>query len=84
MPPINRQSFGVFVGLLETNGASKESVDTLRNINGNYRNPLMHPEDSLDLHEAISLFCVCQAMIEILVAELKKRDLDKNIAKAGT
>lgn len=77
MPPLNRQNWGEFIDLLNKNGASKPITDTLHNIKVNYRNPLMHPEDTLELRQAISLFCVCQGMIELLVDEIYTRGLDK-------
>lgn len=79
MPRLNRQNWGEFIDLLNKNGASKPVIDTLHNIKVNYRNPLMHPEDTLELREAISLFCVCQGMIEILVNEIYTRGLDKYV-----
>lgn len=75
MPPLNRQNWGEFIKLLKDNSAAKETVDSLQNIKDNYRNPLMHPMDTLELRQAISLFCVCQGMIESLVADMKRRGL---------
>jgi hypothetical protein len=40
------------------------------------RNPLMHPQDSLDIDEAIGLICICQAGIETLVADVRRRSLE--------
>lgn len=75
LPPLNRQNWGEYIKLLHDNHASKRLVDALHNIKENYRNPLMHPEDSLDQKQAISLFCVCQGMIELLVDEMKTKGL---------
>lgn len=73
MPPLNRQNWGAFISLLKDNGASKNVIDTLQNIKDNYRNPLMHPEDTLEMRESISLFSICQGMIEVLVDDAKMR-----------
>jgi hypothetical protein len=73
MPPLNRQNWGEYISLLKNNGASKNVTDTLQNVKDNYRNPLMHPEDVLEMKESISLFCICQAMIELLVDEIHRR-----------
>jgi hypothetical protein len=35
----------------------------------------MHPEDTLDIHEAVSLFSICQSMIEALMEDLFSRKL---------
>jgi hypothetical protein len=75
MPPLNRQNWGEFIKLLKDNNAAKEVTDSLQNIKENYRNPLMHPMDTLELRQAISLFCVCQGMIEALIGDMKKRGL---------
>ncbi len=73
MPPLNRQNWGEFIALLRNNGASKDIVDALQNIKDNYRNPLMHPNDSLEMKQSISLFSVCQGMIELLIDEMQSR-----------
>lgn len=75
MPPLNRQNWGEYIQLLKDNGASKEITDTLQSIKVNHRNPLMHPEDTLDLPEAVSLMAVCQSMCEVLISDMKKRGL---------
>ena len=63
------------MALLKSNGAAKEVTDNLYNIKDNYRNPLMHPEDTLEMDEAVSLFGVAQSMIEMLVRDMEKRGL---------
>jgi hypothetical protein len=77
MPPLNRQNWGEFLKLLIDNGAGREVTDHLHNIRVNYRNPLMHPEDSLEMDEAVSLFAVAQSMNEMLIADMLKRGLIK-------
>ena len=75
MPPLNRQNWGEYLKLLKENGAGKDVTDHLYNIKDNYRNPLMHPEDTLGVDEAVSLFGVAQSMNEMLIADMKKRGL---------
>jgi hypothetical protein len=75
MPPVNRLNWGEYIRLLKDNGASKEVTDTLQSIKDNHRNPLMHPEDTLDLPEAVTLLSLCQSMSEILVTDLKNRGM---------
>jgi hypothetical protein len=75
MPPLNRQNWGEYIKLLRENGAAKEVTDTLQAIKENHRNPLMHPEDTLDLPEAVTLMSLCQSMSEMLVSDMKKRAL---------
>lgn len=73
MPSLNRQTWGEYIKLLKDNRASSAVADTLQAIKDNHRNPLMHPEDVLDLWQAASLFSLCQTMIEALIADMKKR-----------
>lgn len=75
MPPLNRQNWGVYLDLLKENHAAKEVYDHLYNIKDNYRNPLMHPEDTLEIDEAVSLFAVAQSINEMLVTDMLKRGL---------
>ena len=75
MPPLNRQNWGEYIKLLRDNNATKVVTDALQNIKDNYRNPLMHPSDTLQLTEAVSLFSVCQGMIEMLVGNMRTRGL---------
>ncbi len=77
MPPLNRQNWGEYLKLLKENGAGKEVTDHLHNVKDNYRNPLMHPEDVLEMDEAVSLFALSQAMNEMLISDMLKRGLIK-------
>ena len=75
MPPLNRQNWGEYISLLKGNGAAAVVTDTLQGIKSNHRNPLMHPEDTLSLAQAVSLFAVCQSMMEGLMVDLTTRGL---------
>lgn len=75
MPPLNRLNWGEYISLLKTNGAGRTVVDTLQAIKDNYRNPLMHPNDTLNIHDAASLMAVCQSMTEALLKDLADRAL---------
>jgi hypothetical protein len=75
MPAFNRQNWGEYITLLKAHGANVAVSDTLESIRKNHRNPLMHPEDTLDIHGAISLFSICQSMTEFLMEDLLSRKL---------
>ncbi len=75
MPPLNRQNWGEYLRLLKDNGATREVTDHLHNIKDNYRNPLMHPEDTMGTDEAVSIFAVAQSMNEMLITDMLKRSL---------
>ena len=73
--PLNRQNWGEYIRLLKDNGAAKEVTDHLQNIKENYRNPLMHPEDILELHEAASLFAVCQSIRRLRAPDIPCKEI---------
>ena len=51
--------------------ASKETIDLLRQIKDNHRNPVMHTEATLDAQEAMDVFDLGAVVISHLVAETK-------------
>lgn len=69
MPPINRQNWGEYISQLKTHKASKGTIDHLQNLKDNHRNPLMHPQDTLTMPLAVSLFGVCQGTIETIISD---------------
>lgn len=75
LPPPNRCNWGEYISVLKTSGASKQITDLLQIVKDNYRNPLMHPEDTLDVDEAISLFGLGQSVIEALYRDMLNRAL---------
>lgn len=66
MPAPNRCNWGEYIQILKNGGVAKEVTDLLQIVKDNYRNPIMHPEDTLDIVEATSLFGICQSGIEVL------------------
>jgi hypothetical protein len=77
MPPINRQNWGEYIKALKDNTADKGTIDQMQNLKENHRNPLMHPQDTLTMPEAVSLFAVGQSTIETIVADGVKRGILK-------
>jgi hypothetical protein len=75
MPALNRQNWGEYLKLLKDNGATREVTDHLHNIKDNYRNPLMHPVDTMNTDQAVSIFGVAQSMNEMLVKDMLDRKL---------
>lgn len=75
LPPLNRQNWGEYISVLRNAGAAKEITDLLQNIKDNYRNPLMHPVDVLEIDDAISLVAICQSTTEALIRDMEKRKL---------
>jgi hypothetical protein len=75
LPPIKNRNWGEYILQLTNAGAGSDLIDVLKVLKTK-RNPLMHPQDVLELADAISLFCICQAGIEELVQDIRKRSLD--------
>jgi hypothetical protein len=75
MPPLNRQNWGEYIAQLKKNSADKGLVDHIQNLKDNHRNPLMHPQDTLTMPEAVSLFGVCQGSIETIISDGMTRGL---------
>jgi hypothetical protein len=75
LPKLNQRNWGEYIRVLEGTNAGSELIDVLKVLKTK-RNPLMHPQDSLETDEAISLFCICQAGMETLISEVRKRSLE--------
>jgi hypothetical protein len=75
LPKINNRNWGEYIHQLELAGCGSDFTDVLK-ILKTKRNPLMHPQDSLEIDEAVSLFCICQAGMESLINDVRKRSLE--------
>lgn len=69
-PAPNRCNWGEYISLLRTATVPKQATDLLQMIKDNYRNPTIHPEDTVDLDSAISLFGICQSAIEVICRQI--------------
>lgn len=65
-PTPNRCNWGEYISLLRGASVHKQATDLLQVIKDNYRNPIMHPEDTVDHDSAISLFAICNSAIEVI------------------
>lgn len=68
-----KRDWGFYIEKLEKNGADAKLVAILNNIRTLDRNPLMHPEDWLNIDDAVGIFTTSQAAIVRLVEGIKKR-----------
>ncbi len=71
LPPIKNRNWGEYIFQLE-----KASAHSDVRIIKTKRNPLMHPQDDLEIDEAIGLLCICQSAIETLVADVRRKNLE--------
>ena len=75
LPPITNRNWGEYISRLKNAGAHEDVTDLLRILKAK-RNPLMHPFDNLDIDEAISLLCICQAGMDTIADDLHRRSLE--------
>ncbi len=67
-----KRDWGSYLQTLKDNSADANLLAVLDNIRTLDRNPLMHPEDWLDIDEAIGIFNISQTAIVRLVAGIKR------------
>ena len=79
LPALRNRNWGGYIEALSNAGASSDVIDVLK-ILKTKRNPLMHPQDSLEEDEAIDIFCLCQAVTSAVVKEVKNKGLDVKFA----
>jgi hypothetical protein len=73
----NQRNWGEYVRLLKDNNAAHEVTSIVEGLRQDDRNPLMHPEKFLDMHQAVGLFCLCLTALDRLVADMVKRGIAK-------
>jgi hypothetical protein len=72
-----KRDWGHYVEVLKQNGADASLVAVLDNIRSLERNPLMHPEDWLEIDDAIGIFTLCQTAVTRLVGDMKRKRASK-------
>jgi len=81
LPKINNRNWGEYITQMTNAGASSNLIDLLK-ILKTKRNPVMHPQDSLELEEAIGIFCICQNVIETLISDVRAKGLEIKFTNA--
>jgi hypothetical protein len=75
LPKVNQRNWGEYIRVLNDTSAHPDVIDLLRVLKTK-RNPLMHPSDNLEINDAIGLLCLCQAGIETLMADIRRRSME--------
>lgn len=75
LPGIKNRNWGEYISQLKNAGAHEDVTDLLRILKAK-RNPLMHPYDNLNVDEAISFLCICQAGMDTIADDLRRRSLE--------
>jgi hypothetical protein len=68
--PSRLKSWGDYLGALNANGANRRVTAVLEQVREKDRNPIMHPEETLDQTEAVRVFGVAQSALIQIAAEL--------------
>lgn len=63
-----------YINEVERLGADPKAISALNQIKDLHRNPNMHPEDVMDMDEAIFLLGVVKSAIGWMVSDMKKRE----------
>jgi hypothetical protein len=75
LPKMNKRNWSEYITQLEAAGASADLIDLFRLLKAK-RNPLMHPQDNLDIDEAINLFCISRAVTDALIDDIIAKKLE--------
>jgi len=75
VPRPSNRSLGAYLDLLKQNGATADKIDAAQKFRTLYRNPLVHPDESLTLREALNLLNLCGAMIQSLLDDMQSKGL---------
>jgi hypothetical protein len=71
-PKDKKRDWGYYIDVLKSNGADPKLISVLDNIRSLERNPLMHPDDWLEVDEAVAIFTLSNTAIVRLVAGITK------------
>jgi hypothetical protein len=69
--PTKKRDWGFYIGILKDKGADDKLVAVLDNMRSLDRNPLMHPDDWLEIDDAIAIFTTSQSAVARLAAGIK-------------
>jgi hypothetical protein len=72
-PKKSQRNWGKYVELLEKTDANKKVVHHLDMVKDIHRNPLIHPEETLEASDATRLFSLCVSLIQGMVADMETK-----------
>ena len=72
--PAPNSNWGDYVRLLKLHGADDRVADSIHRMKEVHRNPLIHPEVTLTMQEAITLLSVCHSTIQACVADMERKN----------
>ncbi len=73
VPLLSQRNWGNYIKALKEAGANEKVVHCLEQIKTLHRNPLIHPDVTLTMPEALSLWAICASAIQAVVADIETR-----------
>jgi hypothetical protein len=70
-----KRDLGHYIELLNGAGVDKRGIEAVDQIRSLHRNPLMHPEDTLEIEEALDLFDLCKSAIKAILRDMVAKGL---------
>lgn len=72
VPKESQRNWGNYIKSLREHGASEKIAQHLEQIKDLYRNPLVHPEVTLSMPEAIALWSICTGVVVSMLVEMQR------------
>jgi len=69
----SQRNWGQYTNLLRETDATEKVIATIDQIRTLHRNPLLHPEQTLEMPEAMSLWAICCSAIQAMVADIERK-----------
>jgi hypothetical protein len=73
LPKAKARNWGAYIKVLGEHGGDARILAALGQIKDLQRNPIMHPEVTLDMEDALTLFNMTQGVIVAMVKDMEKR-----------
>jgi len=71
-PKVKMRNWGAYIKLLRENKADEKVTVFLDHIRNSYRNPVLHPEESVDADQAVILFGACVSLVTLMISEIDR------------
>jgi hypothetical protein len=73
VPKVKARNWGSYIKFLKQKGADSKITTVLEQVKDTYRNPIIHPEDVLEMEDAIILFGMAQGVIVSMMKDIATR-----------
>jgi hypothetical protein len=66
------RNWAAYISLLERNGADKDILAFIDHVRTGYRNPILHPDETVDASQASILFGACISLVTLILREMDR------------